>query len=69
MGLISSLVEKAIKIPIFRKKWAGGSPGGPRPDFTRKFEAQFKPHNQRNTTFIINAHSCTGRDKCGVDIS
>lgn len=68
MGLISSLVEKAIKIPIFRKRWAGGSPRGPRPDFTGKFEAAFKPHNQRNTTSVTNAHSCTGRDKRDVSI-
>lgn len=26
MGLISSLVEKAIKIQISTKKWAGGNP-------------------------------------------
>lgn len=58
MGLISSSVEKAVKIPIFGKKWAGGSPGGSRPDFTGKFEAHFKPHNQRNTTFIRSAHKC-----------
>lgn len=27
VGLISSLVEKAIKIQISTKKWAGGTPG------------------------------------------
>lgn len=26
MGLISSLVEKAVKIQISTKKWAGGNP-------------------------------------------
>lgn len=59
MGLISSLVEEAIKIHIFGKERAGGSPTGLRPDFTGKFEDQFEPHVQRNTTFTSNAHSCT----------
>lgn len=64
MGLISSLVEKAIKIHIFRKKWAGGGPRGG-PDFTGKFEAPFKP------TISVTQHSSethTGRHNWDVSM-